>query len=117
MQQQPQLHFPNSAPSPAHLPRTWAPRGPLPNFRMTAWRLEKNNINNNAEGLEVTGLVREGGLNIDDPRGPVSVVSGALLVWERAWSRLPPVARVGFGLSRVRAAGPELGRRRRQFSL
>ena len=106
-----------SAPSPAHLPRTWAPRGPLPNFRMTAWRLEKNNKNNNAEGLEVTGLVREGGLNIDDPRGPVSVVSGALLVWERAWSRLPPVARVGFGLSRVRAAGPELGRRRRQFSL
>lgn len=57
-----------SAPSPAHLPRTWAPRGPLPN-RMTAWRLEKNNKNNNAEGLEVTGLVREGGLNIDDPRG------------------------------------------------
>lgn len=57
-----------SAPSPAHLPRTWAPRGPLPNFRMTAWRLEKKK-KNNAEGLEVTGLVREGGLNIDDPRG------------------------------------------------
>lgn len=58
-----------SAPSPAHLPRTWAPRGPLPNFRMTTWLLEKNSKNNNAEGLGVTGLVREGGLNTDDPRG------------------------------------------------
>lgn len=57
-----------SAPSPAHLPRTWVPRGPLPNFRMTTWRLEKK-IKNNAEGFGVTGLVREGGLNTDDPRG------------------------------------------------
>ena len=83
-----------SAPSPAHLPPTWAPRGPLPNVRMTAWRLEKkikNNMQKSLGGRLI--LVRgRGALNTDDPQG--LRVHGA-----------SPAARLGFGLGLGQGGG------------